>query len=181
MIHTDLIVSTRSFFSQPPSLPHFCLNPGKVRDYFFSGYQVFPYPLLCVSQLIVSFSITSRAALVLTGLVSALHLSANSSEPEHTFNAKCRRGADYQLLKYPADRVSESGSNLTKVLEGGGLFFPSIPLVIRIKGSIRRLLEPLDEPHYLKWVMTQSSGIREPCKVADWAGRGDGRLNKCTH
>lgn len=58
-----------------------------------------PQPLPYISQLTVSFSVTSTAALLLTGPERALDLSANSAEPEQTFNAKCRREADYQLLK----------------------------------------------------------------------------------
>lgn len=116
-------MSQHSFFSLPPPRPNYWLSPGEVRASIFSGYQDFPHPLPRVSQLTVSSSVTSRAALVLTRPACALHLSANSSEPEHTFNAKCRRGADYQLLKYPADWVSQCSSNLTKVPEGSGLSF----------------------------------------------------------
>lgn len=47
----------------------------------------------------VSFSVMSTAVRLFTGPERALGPSANSTEPDHTFNAKCREGADYLLLK----------------------------------------------------------------------------------
>lgn len=67
-----------------------------------------------VSSLIVSFLLCQQQ--LLTGPERALDPLANSAEPDHTFNAKCRQGADYLLLKQPAARPQSPAATLKQSL-----------------------------------------------------------------
>lgn len=176
MIHTDLIVSTLSFFSQPPSLPNYCLNPGRWEAHFFllSSLTLFPVSLSSVFPSRQEQRWSWRVGRVLsisqpTALSLNTHLMQSVGEEQITSS----------LSILPIGSVSPAAT-LQKCPRIAAFFFlPQFHLSSEWKALYGGFLIPW--MHYLKWVMTQSSGIRELWKVADWAGRGDGGLNKCTH
>lgn len=77
-------------------LPHRLWLSGLAgTDHNAQLFHSLPIRLLARCQ----FSVMSTEPLLLSGPERALDPSANSAEPDHTFNAKCRQGADYLLLK----------------------------------------------------------------------------------